>query len=63
MMKKIVYKIFLFVVFILRKLPQSVRRSFFRFVAYCGYLFAKNTNKIIETNLNFVLNTFYFIIR
>lgn len=56
MMKKIVYKIFLFVVFILRKLPQSVRRSFFRFVAYCGYLFAKNTNKIIETNLNFVFN-------
>ncbi|WP_041654886.1 hypothetical protein [Arcobacter sp. L] len=55
-MKKIVYKIFLFVVFILRKLPQSVRRSFFRFVAYCGYLFAKNTNKIIETNLNFVFN-------
>ncbi|RXI30827.1 hypothetical protein CP964_11320 [Arcobacter defluvii] len=56
MMKKIVYKIFLFVVFILRKLPQSVRRSFFRFVAYCGYLFAKNTNKIIKTNLNFVFN-------
>ncbi|QKF78387.1 hypothetical protein [Arcobacter defluvii] len=55
-MKKIVYKIFLFVVFILRKLPQSVRRSFFRFVAYCGYLFAKNTNKIIKTNLNFVFN-------
>lgn len=55
-MKKIVYKLFLVVVFILRNLPKSFRRGFFRFIAYCGYLFAKNTNKIIETNLNFVFN-------
>ncbi|MDZ7819156.1 MAG: lipid A biosynthesis lauroyl acyltransferase [Aliarcobacter sp.] len=53
-MKKIVYKLFLVVVFILRKLPKSFLRAFFRFIAYLGYLFARNTNKIIETNLNFV---------
>lgn len=55
-MKKIVYKLFLVVVFILRKLPKSIRRGFFRFIAYCGYLFARNTNKIIEANLNLVFN-------
>ncbi len=56
MMKKVVYRLFLVVVFILRKLPKSIRRAFFRFIATCGYLFAKNTNKIIETNLRFVFN-------
>ena len=55
-MKKIVYKLFLVVVFILRKMPKSLRRVFFRFIATCGYLFAKSTNRIIETNLNFVFN-------
>ena len=54
MMKKIVYRLFLVVVFILRNLPKSVRRAFFRFVAYLGYLFAKRTNRIIKTNLDFV---------
>lgn len=53
-MKKIVYKLFLVVVFILKNLPKSLRRAFFRFVANLGYIFAKKTNKIIETNLNFV---------
>ena len=53
-MKKIVYKLFLAVVFILRNLPKSFRRAFFRFLANMGYLFAKKTNRIIETNLNFV---------
>ena len=53
-MKKIVYKLFLVVVFILRKLPKSLLRAFFKFIAYLGYLFAKNTNRIIETNLNFI---------
>lgn len=56
-MKKIVYKLFLIVVFILRKMPKFLRRAFFRFIATCGYLFAKGTNKIIETNLNFVFNS------
>lgn len=55
-MKKIVYQLFLVVVFILRYLPKSLRRAFFRFVAYLGYLFARKTNKIIETNLNFVFD-------
>ena len=53
-MKKIVYKLTLLVVFILRNLPKSFLRAFFRFIAFLGYLFAKNTNRIIETNLNFV---------
>jgi KDO2-lipid IV(A) lauroyltransferase len=53
-MKKIVYKLFLLIVFILRNLPKSFLRAFFRFIAFLGYLFAKNTNRIIETNLNFV---------
>lgn len=56
MMKKFVYRLFLVVVFILRKLPKKVRRTFFKFLAFCAYLFAKKTNKIIETNLNFVYN-------
>ena len=55
-MKKLVYKLFLLVVFILRKMPRFLRRAFFRFIATCGYLFAKGTNRIIETNLNFVFN-------
>ncbi|MBP7741955.1 MAG: hypothetical protein KA073_01115 [Aliarcobacter sp.] len=55
-MKKMVYKLFLVVVFILRKLPKSIRRAFFRFIANCGYFFAKDTNRIIKTNLNFVFN-------
>jgi KDO2-lipid IV(A) lauroyltransferase len=54
MMKKILYKLFLAVVFVLRNLPQSLRRAFFRFIANLGYIFARKTNKIIETNLNFV---------
>ena len=53
-MKKLVFKLFLLVVFILRNLPKSFLRAFFRFIAFLGYLFAKNTNRIIETNLNFV---------
>lgn len=55
-MKKIVYQLFLVVVFILRYSPKSLRRAFFRFVAYMGYLFARKTNRIIETNLNFVFD-------
>ena len=55
-MKKIVYNLFLGLVFILRFMPKSFRRAFFRFIAYMAYLFAKKTNKIIETNLNFVFN-------
>ena len=54
-MKKIVYKLFLAVVFILRNLPKSLRRAFFRFLANMGYLFAKKTNRIIkriQTNNN-----------
>ena len=54
MMKKILYKLFLAVVFVLRNLPQSLRRAFFRFIAASGYLFAKKTNGIIKTNLDFV---------
>jgi Kdo2-lipid IVA lauroyltransferase/acyltransferase len=53
-MKKIVYKLFLVLIFILRKLPKSFLRNFFKFIAYLGYLFARKTNRIIETNLNFV---------
>jgi KDO2-lipid IV(A) lauroyltransferase len=55
-MKKIVYNLFLGLVFILRIMPRSFRRLFFKFIAYMGYLFAKKTNKIIETNLKFVFN-------
>ena len=54
MMKKIVYNLFLVVIFILRKMPKFLRRAFFRFIATCGYLFAKKTNRIIKTNLDFI---------
>lgn len=54
MMKKIVYRLFLVVVFIFRNLPKPVRRAFFRFVAKLGYIFAKKTNGIIKKNLDFV---------
>jgi len=53
-MKRIVYKLFLALVFILRKLPTSIRRAFFRALAKIAYLLASKTNRIIETNLNFV---------
>ena len=51
---KILYYIFLTFVFILRKMPKSLRRSFFRGIANLTYLFAKKTNKIIESNLKLV---------
>ena len=35
-------------------MPKFLRRAFFRFIAACGYLFAKKTNGIIKTNLDFV---------
>lgn len=55
-MKKIVYKIFLALVFILRKSPKFIRRGFFRLLASLAYLFANKTNKIIKTNLKFIFN-------
>ena len=55
-MKKIVYKIFLALVFILRKSPKCIRRGFFRFLSSFAYLFANKTNKIIKTNLKFIFN-------
>jgi KDO2-lipid IV(A) lauroyltransferase len=55
-MKKLIYKLFLGLVFILRHLPKSIRRGFFRFLAYLAYKFASKTNRIIETNLNFVFD-------
>lgn len=55
-MKKIIYQIFLALVFILRKSPKSIRRGFFRFLAALAYLFANKTNKIIKTNLKFIFN-------
>ncbi|WP_121628825.1 lipid A biosynthesis lauroyl acyltransferase [Poseidonibacter antarcticus] len=55
-MKKIVYKIFLALVFILRKSPKFIRRGFFRFLSALAYLFANKTNKIIKTNLKFIFN-------
>ncbi len=51
---KILYYIFLTFVFILRKMPKFLRRSFFRVIANLTYLFAKKTNKIIESNLKLV---------
>ena len=55
-MKKIVYKIFLFLVFLLRKSPKSLRRAFFRFIANSAYLFASNTNRIIKANVDLVFD-------
>ena len=55
-MKKIVYNLFLGLVFILKSMPKSLRRAFFRFLANMGYLFARKTNKVIKTNLDFVYN-------
>ena len=54
MIKKIVYKIFLALVYILRKSPKSVRRGFFKFLASLAYMFARKTNNIIKTNLKFI---------
>jgi len=51
---KILYYIFLTFVFILRKMPKFLRRTFFRGIANLTYLFAKKTNKIIESNLKLV---------
>ncbi len=53
-MKKIVYRLFLVLVFILRYMPRFCRRNFFKFIAFLGYIFAKGTNRVIEANLKFV---------
>jgi len=54
--KKLVYRLFLALVFILRKLPKSIRRAFFRALASSAYLLSSKTNRIIEANLNFVFD-------
>ena len=51
---KILYSIFLFFVFILRKLPKFLRRGFFKLIANLAFIFARKTNKIIEANLRLV---------
>ncbi|UTJ05677.1 hypothetical protein [Arcobacter roscoffensis] len=55
-MKKFIYQIFLFLVFLLRKSPKVLRRGFFKFIANTAYLFASNTNRIIKTNLDLVFD-------
>lgn len=55
-MSKIVYQIFLFLVFVLRKIPQSFRRAFFKSISTLAYLFARNTNRIIKSNVDLVFN-------
>lgn len=55
-MKKFVYKLFLILVFVLRKLPTFIRRAFFRSLARIAYLLSFKTNRIIEANLNLVFN-------
>ncbi len=55
-MKKIVYNLFLGLVFILKSIPKPIRRAFFRFLANMGYLFARKTNRVIKANLDFVYN-------
>ena len=54
MIKKIVYRIFLALVYILRKSPKSIRRCFFKLLASFAYMFAGKTNNIIKTNLRFI---------
>ena len=44
-MKKLVYKLFLALVFILRKLPVSLRRGFFGILAKLAYLFSSKRLK------------------
>jgi len=53
-MGKIVYKLFLVVVYILRKSPSFLRRGFFKLIANSAYLFASKTNRIIKANLRLV---------
>lgn len=53
-MKKFIYKFFLIIVFILRKMPRFIRRGFFKLLANCAYLFSSKTNKIIEANLKLI---------
>lgn len=55
-MSKILYQIFLFLVFVLRKIPQSFRRAFFKSISTLAYLFARNTNRIIKSNVDLVFN-------
>ena len=55
-MKKIVYQLFLVLVFILRKSPIFLRRGFFKNLAKLAYLISSKTNRTIETNLNFVFD-------
>ncbi len=55
-MENIIYKIFLGLVFILRKSPKKIRRGFFKLIAYLAYIFARKTNNIIEANLKLVFD-------
>jgi len=54
MKNKIVYKIFLVIIFLLRKSPTFLRRGFFKFIANSAYLLASKTNRIIKANLKLV---------
>lgn len=54
MLEKVLYGIFLFFVKFMQILPKKLRRGFFFILSRFLYIFARKTNKIIETNLNFV---------
>jgi len=54
MKNKIAYKLFLGLVFVLRKMPRLLRRGFFKLLGKLTFLFANKTNRIIKANLKLV---------
>lgn len=55
-MQKVVYYIFLALVWILQILPKSFRRGFFFALSRTIYFLSKKANKIIKANLDFVFS-------
>ena len=53
-MNKIGFKLFVFAIFLLRKMPKFLRRIIFKTLSRILYLIGKKTNKIVEANLKLV---------
>ena len=54
MLDVVLYRLFLVFVKIIQILPKKIRRGFFFLLSRLIYIFARKTNKIIKSNLDFV---------
>lgn len=55
-MQEFGFKVFLFLIFLLRKMPKFLRRGIFSFLSKVLYVIGRKPNKVVESNLKFVFD-------